>query len=98
LVANVCLTAHQSYINAWRASILFARCVRTSLRPTDEFHHIKAFTILLAVMDYPGYIRMLKSAQPHAPAAEIARAVRLSANFRPMMANHFIEPLRSLDR
>jgi hypothetical protein len=33
LVANVCLTAYQSYINAWRASIVFARYVRTSLRP-----------------------------------------------------------------
>jgi hypothetical protein len=33
LVAKVCLTAFQSYINAWRASIVFARCVRTSLRP-----------------------------------------------------------------
>ena len=50
LVANVCLTAYQSYINAWRASIVFARCVRTSLRPMDEFHRIKAFTILLAVI------------------------------------------------
>jgi hypothetical protein len=33
LVGNVCLTAYQSYINAWRASVVFARCVRTSLRP-----------------------------------------------------------------
>jgi DNA-binding MarR family transcriptional regulator len=33
MVANVCLTAYQSYINVWRASIVFARCVRTSLRP-----------------------------------------------------------------
>src|SRR6266700_3707541 len=33
LVANVSLTAYESYINAWRAAIVFARCVRTSLRP-----------------------------------------------------------------